>query len=136
MIFTSRRVCGEGEGAGRSLGQDPPPADPAGRAAGDEGSLTQEEARRHEPAAAQGPGLGPGELSQPGVPVQPPQPGAQEVPVWPKPPAPREVSATCSTRATSTRVTGATTSWAIRMPRSTVKGSRPVLRRMTPSSPR
>ncbi len=57
-------------------------------------------------------------------------------PVEPKPPAARDVSSTESTSITVTAVTGATTIWAIRIPRVTVKGSAPRLTRITCTSPR
>src|SRR6185295_17086139 len=42
--------------------------------------------------------------------------GAHRFPVWPKPRSPRAVSLSCSTRTSSTRSTGAITSWAMRSP--------------------
>ena len=57
-------------------------------------------------------------------------------PVEPKPPAPRLVSPSVSTSRNAALSTGAGTSWAIRSPRLTSKGSEPRLARMTLTSPR
>src|ERR1700675_2421938 len=57
-------------------------------------------------------------------------------PVEPKPPCPRSVSPSAATETTSTWATGATTSWAMRSPRRTVKASAPKLARSPMTSPR
>ena len=58
------------------------------------------------------------------------------VPVDPKPPVPRALSARALRSSQTIRTTGARTSWAIRIPCATVKGASPRLARMTPTSPR
>ena len=58
------------------------------------------------------------------------------VPVEPKPPAPRTVSSRSSTAVKRARVTGAMTSWAMRMPRSITAGVSLKFMRMTLTSPR
>ena len=58
------------------------------------------------------------------------------VPVEPNPPGPRTVSSNASRRTHSTRACWATTSCAMRMPRSTVNGSRPWFTSSTFTSPR
>src|SRR5258708_7383050 len=64
------------------------------------------------------------------------QHGSAQRPVEPKPPAPRVLAGKAATRSKATRVTGATTSWAMRSPRRMVTGSLPRLARMTRISPR
>src|SRR5690606_21283027 len=58
------------------------------------------------------------------------------VPVDPKPPAPRALPGSSSTTSHVTRTTGATTSCAMRMPRSITTGSAPRLTSATLTSPR
>ena len=58
------------------------------------------------------------------------------VPVEPKPPAPRALAASAAASAQAMRATGASTSWAMRMPWAMVTGSAPWLIRITPTSPR
>jgi hypothetical protein len=58
------------------------------------------------------------------------------IPVLPNPPASRLVTSRFSTSCHAARLTGASTAWAIRAPRSITKGSEPVLRMMIPISPR
>ena len=58
------------------------------------------------------------------------------MPVEPKPPSPRLVSSSSSTSANRACCTGAGTSWAMRSPRATGKGSAPRLARMIFTSPR
>ena len=61
----------------------------------------------------------------------------QRSPDEPKPPSPRSVAVTSRVSTTSTAAIGTTTSWAMRMPGSTVNAcSRSVLRRITRTSPR
>ena len=57
-------------------------------------------------------------------------------PVCPKPPSPRSDGGSSRTGVHSIRLTGATTSCAIRSPRRIVNGSCPQLMRMTCTSPR
>ena len=58
------------------------------------------------------------------------------LPVEPNPPAPRSLAGSSVTVSHVTRVTGATTIWAIRIPRSTVTAARPRLINATFTSPR
>ncbi len=60
----------------------------------------------------------------------------QSVPVLPKPPPPRAVSSRLGTSCQRARTTGASTAWAMRVPRSTVNGASPAFSTMTWSSPR
>src|SRR6185295_5663344 len=53
--------------------------------------------------------------------------GGSHVPEWPKPCPPRPVAGSASTSSQVTLTTGATTSWAMRMPRDTRNVSRPRL---------
>jgi hypothetical protein len=57
-------------------------------------------------------------------------------PVWPKPPAPRPVAGRCSIGSHATRLTGAITSCAMRIPGSTSNGDAPWLISSTFTSPR
>ena len=58
------------------------------------------------------------------------------VPVLPNPPCPRSVWSSAPTSSHAARVTGASTAWAIRAPRSTTNGSVPAFRTITWISPR
>src|SRR5690606_30033042 len=58
-----------------------------------------------------------------------------ERPVWPKPPSPRSVSSSSSTKKRSARTTGRKTIWAMRSPGRISKGSDPALRRGHFTSP-
>lgn len=65
-----------------------------------------------------------------------PHPRAYRVPVLPNPPAPRSVASSSATSTHPARTTGASTAWAIRIPRSTVKASLPAFITITCTSPR